>query len=79
MNQSHRKERERSNEKKHKNKSSHKEGTKKTGSISIEPVYNRLAVFKSELLHEVVPCHKTRYSVTTWLKDQLNEVTFLAI
>jgi SM-20-related protein len=57
----------------------HTEGTKKTGSISIEPVYNRLALFRSELLHEVVPCHKTRYSVTTWLKDQLNEVTFLAI
>lgn len=57
----------------------HKEGKQKTDSIYIEPVYNRLALFRSELLHEVVPSHKRRYSVTTWLKDQLNEVSFLSI
>lgn len=57
----------------------HKEGKQKTDSIFIEPVYNRLALFKSELLHEVLPCKKRRYSVTTWLKDQINEVSFLSI
>lgn len=46
-------------------------------SVKIEPIFNRLALFKSELLHEVVPCTNQRYSVTTWLKDQLNEVFFL--
>lgn len=46
-------------------------------SITIEPKFNRLIFFKSELLHEVLPCNNFRYSITTWLKDQYNEVNFL--
>ncbi len=57
----------------------HKEGKQKTDSIFIEPIYNRLALFKSELVHEVVSCQKRRYSITTWLKDQINDVSFLSI
>lgn len=45
--------------------------------INVEPKFNRLVFFKSELLHEVLPCNNTRYSITTWLKDQFNEVNFL--
>lgn len=43
----------------------------------IEPIFNRLAIFKSELWHEVLPCQSERFSVTSWFKDQLNEVNFL--
>jgi SM-20-related protein len=44
---------------------------------TIQPKFNTLVCFKSELWHEVLPCTKERYSVTAWLKDQLNELTFL--
>jgi SM-20-related protein len=56
----------------------YKENNTKKG-LEIEPIFNRLILFKSELLHEVMPCFKRRYSITIWLKDQLNEVSFLSI
>ncbi len=40
----------------------------------IEPIFNRLAFFKSELWHEVLPCTKERFSLTGWMKDQLNDI-----
>lgn len=45
--------------------------------VEVKPLFNRLVFFRSELLHEVLPCNKTRYSLTAWMKDQLNEVNFL--
>lgn len=43
----------------------------------INPIFNRIVIFKSELMHEVLPCHAERFSITGWLKDQLNDVNFL--
>lgn len=34
----------------------------------IEPVGNRFVCFESQLLHEVYPTQKPRYSITGWLK-----------
>lgn len=45
--------------------------------LTIEPKINRLVVFKSEMIHEVLPSNKARYSVTTWLLDKEKELTFL--
>ncbi len=45
--------------------------------ITIEPKMNRLVVFKSEMIHEVLPSTKARYSITTWLLDKEKELTFL--
>lgn len=45
--------------------------------LTIEPKMNRLVVFKSEMIHEVLPSNKARYSVTTWLLDKEKELTFL--
>lgn len=50
---------------------------KEEESLTIEPIFNRLAIFKSELWHEVLPSQTERFSVTTWFKDQLNAVNFL--
>jgi SM-20-related protein len=50
---------------------------KEEGSEVVEPIFNRLVFFKSELWHEVVPCNAERYSITGWMKDQLNDVNFL--
>lgn len=47
------------------------------GSEIVQPIFNRLVFFKSEMMHEVVPCHAERFSITGWMKDQLNEVNFL--
>lgn len=44
---------------------------------TIAPIFNRLAIFKSELWHEVLPSQAERFSVTAWFKDQLNSVNFL--
>ncbi|MCC9169129.1 2OG-Fe(II) oxygenase [Pontibacter harenae] len=46
--------------------------------IDVLPVAGRLACFRSNLLpHEVLPATRHRYSLTGWLKDQLNELPFL--
>jgi len=45
--------------------------------LTIEPKMNRLVVFKSEMIHEVLPSIKPRYSITTWLLDKKKELTFL--
>lgn len=45
--------------------------------VRVNPVFNRLAMFKSELWHEVLPCQTPRFSITTWLKDQYNDISFL--
>lgn len=50
---------------------------KENETIKVNPLFNRLALFKSELWHEVLPCKTPRYSVTTWLKDQYNDINFL--
>ena len=44
---------------------------------NVAPIINRLAVFKSEMIHEVLPCTTSRYSITTWLLDKEKELTFL--
>lgn len=36
----------------------------------IQPLPNRLAVFQSDLLHEVLPSHKDRLSITAWLRQR---------
>lgn len=45
--------------------------------VSILPQAGRLAVFKSELDHEVKICHAQRYSMTGWMLDTLPGTTFL--
>ena len=45
--------------------------------VSILPQAGRLAVFKSELDHEVKVCHAQRYSLTGWMLDTLPGTTFL--
>ena len=44
---------------------------------TIEPTMNRLVLFKSEMIHAVLPSIKARYSVTTWLLDKEKELSFL--
>lgn len=43
----------------------------------VVPVAGRLTCFRSEIEHEVLPAHKTRYSITGWMLDQINSLTFL--
>ncbi|MCD8528996.1 MAG: 2OG-Fe(II) oxygenase [Chitinophagales bacterium] len=50
---------------------------KDKNAITINPLFNRLVLFKSELWHEVLPCAQKRYSLTSWMKDQLNTINFL--
>lgn len=46
--------------------------------LDIVPTAGRLVCFRSELLeHEVLECRRPRYSLTGWMLDQLNELTFL--
>ncbi|MCA9401678.1 MAG: 2OG-Fe(II) oxygenase [Candidatus Omnitrophica bacterium] len=46
--------------------------------FDISPIAGRLVMFRSDLLeHEVLECHRQRYSLTGWMLDQLNELTFL--
>lgn len=45
--------------------------------VTILPQAGRLAVFKSELDHEVKVCHAQRYSMTGWMLDTLPGTTFL--
>lgn len=44
---------------------------------TIEPIENRLAIFLSETLHEVLACNKERNSITGWLLDIPKEITFI--
>ncbi len=45
--------------------------------VKVEPIFNRLAIFKSEMIHEVLPCNTRRNSITTWFLDKELELTFL--
>ena len=36
----------------------------------IEPLPNRIAIFQSDLLHEVLPAQRQRLSITAWLRSQ---------
>jgi SM-20-related protein len=45
--------------------------------VKIEPLGGRLAIFKSEIEHEVLPAKSNRKSITGWMKDQYNELNFL--
>ncbi|MBP9855106.1 MAG: 2OG-Fe(II) oxygenase [Candidatus Omnitrophica bacterium] len=46
--------------------------------MDVSPVAGRLVFFRSDQIeHEVILCHRQRYSVTGWMLDQLNELTFL--
>lgn len=44
----------------------------------VAPIAGRLVFFRSdEIEHEVMVCQRQRYSITGWMLDQLNELTFL--
>ncbi len=45
--------------------------------ITIEPTGGTLAIFLSELEHEVLPAHAPRYSLTGWMLDVEKGLTFL--
>ncbi|WP_347157500.1 2OG-Fe(II) oxygenase [Pontibacter chitinilyticus] len=46
--------------------------------IDVLPIAGRLACFRSNLIpHEVLVATRPRYSLTGWMLDQLNELTFL--
>ncbi|WP_242921994.1 2OG-Fe(II) oxygenase [Pontibacter liquoris] len=46
--------------------------------VDVLPVAGRLACFRSNLIpHEVLAATRPRYSLTGWMLDQLNELTFL--
>lgn len=46
--------------------------------VDVQPTAGRLAVFRSDIIeHEVLRANKERYSITGWMLDQLNELTFL--
>jgi len=48
--------------------------------LDIVPFAGRFVCFRSDLLeHEVLICHRERYSLTGWLLDQLNDVSFLKL
>lgn len=43
----------------------------------IDPIEGRLIIFQSQLEHEVLPTFKERYSITGWMLDQIEGLTFL--
>ncbi len=45
--------------------------------ISVLPEAGKLVCFRSEIEHEVLECHRPRYSVTGWFLDQPKQLTFL--
>ena len=48
--------------------------------LDIVPLAGRFVCFRSDILeHEVLICHRERYSLTGWLLDQLNDVSFLKL
>lgn len=40
----------------------------------LEPNPNRIAIFQSDLLHEVLPAQQQRLSITSWLRSQSHTV-----
>lgn len=45
--------------------------------IEILPEAGKLVCFRSEIEHEVLECHRSRYSLTGWLLDTAVGLTFL--
>ena len=46
--------------------------------VDVLPIAGRLACFRADLIpHEVLAATRTRYSLTGWMLDQLNDLTFL--
>ncbi|NEM96529.1 2OG-Fe(II) oxygenase [Pontibacter burrus] len=46
--------------------------------VDILPIAGRLACFRADLIpHEVLAATRPRYSLTGWMLDQLNDLTFL--
>ena len=45
--------------------------------LEIAPVGGRLAMFLSDMPHEVLESYSGRYSITGWMLNQLKELTFL--
>ncbi|MBK6263429.1 2OG-Fe(II) oxygenase [Marivirga sp. S37H4] len=43
----------------------------------IDPIAGRLLLFRSELEHEVLLAHKSRFSITGWMLDKDMSLTFL--
>jgi SM-20-related protein len=43
----------------------------------VEPIGGRLVIFRSDLEHEVLPCHAPRYSITGWMRDKPIGLSFL--
>jgi len=55
-----------------------KEADNRERPFDILPAGGRLVCFRSDdLEHEVLACHRQRYSLTGWMLDQLNELTFI--
>jgi len=56
----------------------HSDAKEQETQVDILPLAGRFVCFRSDLLeHEVLICHRERYSLTGWLLDQLNDLTFL--
>ncbi|MGZ3690372.1 MAG: 2OG-Fe(II) oxygenase, partial [Pseudobdellovibrio sp.] len=36
--------------------------------FKLNPEIGQMLIFKSEVEHEVVPAHKTRYALTGWMR-----------
>ncbi|PKV67377.1 2OG-Fe(II) oxygenase [Pontibacter ramchanderi] len=46
--------------------------------VDVLPIAGRLACFRADIIpHEVLAANRHRYSLTGWMLDQLNELTFL--
>lgn len=46
--------------------------------VDVLPIAGRLACFRADMIpHEVLAANRHRYSLTGWMLDQLNELTFL--
>ncbi len=45
--------------------------------LLVEPIEGRMIIFQSQLEHEVLLTYKERYSITGWMLDQKEGLTFL--
>jgi len=46
--------------------------------FDVSPIAGRLVFFRSDAIeHEVLVCQRQRYSITGWILDRFNELTFL--
>jgi len=43
----------------------------------IDPIEGRIAIFQSQIEHEVLLTYNDRYSITGWMLDQMEGLTFL--